>query len=199
MAVMLVSTYCIVNLGSCSPIHMRGCVAFTGLLTIGFSYTAGCGIAGTIGFNTAGVHNLLSFLLIGIGADDMFVICNALDQTNLNDPIEKRFKVAFANAGSSITITSFTNAISFIVGSTTPIIALGSFCIYAACAVIGLFFSVLTVFSCVLVWDTKRQINKKGDCCRLCFCKEDSVCCCRGQFLSLKQKEFSGILPAPEV
>lgn len=68
-----------INLGGSSPEHSRVLIAFCGLVTIGTSYIAGNGIAGTLGYEVAGVHNLLSFLLIGIGADDFFVVCNALD------------------------------------------------------------------------------------------------------------------------
>ena len=81
-----------INLGGMSPLHSRVLVSVCGLITIGVSYIMGNGLAGTLGYNKAGVHNLLSFLLIGIGADDFFVVCNALDQTNMNDPIEKRFR-----------------------------------------------------------------------------------------------------------
>ena len=59
--------------------HSRTAIAFGGLVIIALSYVTGSGIAGTLGFEKAGVHNLLSFMLIGIGADDMFVLCNALD------------------------------------------------------------------------------------------------------------------------
>lgn len=79
MSVQLVAIYTMFNLGGMSPEHSRVFVAFCGLITIGFSYIMGNGFAGTLGYNTAGVHNLLSFLLIGIGADDFFVVCNALD------------------------------------------------------------------------------------------------------------------------
>lgn len=156
ISVLLVAGYTMINLGGLSPEHSRVLVAVCGLITIASSFIAGNGIAGTIGYNTTGVHNLLNFLLIGIGADDFFVVCNALDQTNLNDPIEKRFKEAYAHAGSSITITSLTNVIAFIVGATTPLIALGSFCIYAAMAILSLYLTAMTLWSCILVWDTRR-------------------------------------------
>ena len=38
----------------------------------------------------------------------------------------------------------------------------------------------------------------KGDCCGICCCKEDSVFCCRGRFLSKRQREFSGLPPDPD-
>ena len=33
----------------------------------------------------------------------------------------------------------------------------------------------------------------KGDCFGLCFCKSDSILCCRGHFLTKKQKQFIGL------
>lgn len=141
------------------------------------------------------MHSLLSFLLIGIGADDMFVICNALDQTDLNLSVEQRFKKAFSEAGPSITITSFTNAISFLVGSTTSLIALSSFCVYAAFAILMLYSTALSLFSCILAWDTMRVHKRRGDCCGLCCCcKEDALICCKAAFLNSKQKEFSKLI-----
>jgi hypothetical protein len=36
-----------------------------------------------MGYKTSGVHNLLPFLLLGIGVDDMFVIASAADQSGI--------------------------------------------------------------------------------------------------------------------
>lgn len=190
----VVFSYLILNLGSCSPVHMRATIALGGLFSIILSYLMGQGVSGLLGYEKAAVHSLLAFLLIGIGADDMFVICNAMDQTSLNDPLEKRFKEAMSKSGPSIVITSITNACSFLAGSVTPTSAMNSFCIYAALSISFLFFTCLTVFSCFMVWDTKRQIKRKGDCCGLCFCREDSFFCCRAKFLTPEQKIFSGLI-----
>lgn len=66
-------------LGTFSGIHCRLVVSLVGLLSVGLAFAAGSGICFYLGGKTAGVHNLLPFLLIGIGVDDMFVICNAID------------------------------------------------------------------------------------------------------------------------
>jgi Niemann-Pick C1 protein len=75
----MVMFYTIIFLGSCSPVHMRSCVALFGLMCTGLAYILGYSICGTFGEQTAGIHGLMPFLLLGIGVDDMFVICNALD------------------------------------------------------------------------------------------------------------------------
>ena len=79
IAVMTVGVYTIINLGACSPIHCRASVSILGLICVGICYFSGFGISFNIGLKQSGVHNLMSFLLIGIGVDDMFVIANAID------------------------------------------------------------------------------------------------------------------------
>ena len=66
-------------LGTYSPMHCRCTVAFAGLICVLLSYFAGFGFMYIVGGKTTGVHQLMPFLLIGIGADDMFVMCNAVD------------------------------------------------------------------------------------------------------------------------
>lgn len=58
-----------------------------------------------------------------------------------------------------------------------------------------LYIAMLTVFLPALVWDTRRVFWGVPDCFFLCFCKEDSRCCCCGYCLSNKQKLYSGIQP----
>lgn len=127
-----------------------------------------------------GVHNLMPFLLIGIGVDDMFVVANAVDQMPFTMTGNERIIQAMKHAGPSITITSFTNVLAFYFGSTTSLTALSSFCQYACMCIFMLYISVLTIFLPVLVWDTRRTEKRWGDCCRLCCCAEDTWICCRG-------------------
>ena len=79
IAILMVGGYTILNLGSCSPIHSRIGVSLWGLVCVGICYVAGFSIAFNVGLKQSGVHNLMTFLLIGIGVDDMFVVANAID------------------------------------------------------------------------------------------------------------------------
>ena len=153
-AVAIILGYTIVVLSSCSPIHLRIWVAIVGLLTIVISYIASYSVCGLAGWNTGGIHQLLAFVLLCIGVDDVYVIVNALDQTDFNMPLEKRFQIAFYNAGTNVTVTTLTNVVSFGITATTTIISLRSFCIYATVGVAFGWATVMTTFSCILVWDT---------------------------------------------
>lgn len=41
-----------------------------------------------------------------------------------------------------------------------------------------------------MVWDLKRQQQRKGDCCGLCSCSEQTIICCKGKCLTHKQKAY---------
>ena len=69
---MLVAVYSITFMGTCSPIHFRSAAAGIALLCVALSFTASNGFAFLVGGKSAGIHNLLPFLLIGIGVDDCF-------------------------------------------------------------------------------------------------------------------------------
>jgi|Transcript_17984 predicted RND superfamily exporter protein len=78
--------------------------------------------------------------MIGIGVDDMYVLIFTLDQAPHDSlPIDK-IKYMMKHAGTSITITSFTNVFSFTMGSLSSLPAIRVFCSYAA---LGMFFDYL--------------------------------------------------------
>ena len=193
-SVSLIFIYSFFVLGSCSPVHMRIISALMGLTCVGLSICAGYGIAFYMGFKFSDMHGVLPFLILGLGVDDMFVIVNTIDQVPDHLSAKERFRRGFTHAGPSITITSITDGISFFIGSVTGSPALSSFCFFAGCCVVMLYFSFLTIFSPWFIEDMRRLHNRRGECFGLCCCNEDSAFCCRGQFLSKKQKQFSYLI-----
>lgn len=184
ISVSLVAVYTIIFMGGCSPIHFRSAAAGITLLCVGLSFGASNGLAYLVGGKSAGIHNLLPFLLIGIGVDDMFVISSNIDQTSPRLSVEERMMQGMKHAGSSITITSFTNAIAFFLGCTSSLEALSSFCFFAGLGILMLYLTSISVFSAFMVWDIRRQMSKKGDCCGACMCSEDTIICCKGSCLT---------------
>ena len=188
----LVALYSIIMMGSCSPLHFRSAAAGIALLCVGLSYGSSGGLAYLLGWRSAGVHEILPFLFIGIGIDDCFVIANALDQTDPRKPLKERMRHGMIHAGSSITITSVTNAIAFFLGCSSSLTALSSFCFFAGVGVLMLFLSSISVFSAFMVWELERTMNRKGDCCGACTkcCGEETIICCGGRFLTDRQKAY---------
>ena len=109
-----------------------------------------------IGIPMSTVHTILPFMLLGVGVDDMFVVCNALDQVPDSLPADKRFIIALSHSGPSITITSLTDALAFFFGSFSSLEILNSFCYYACVQILCLYLSVLTIFCAYQVWDVRR-------------------------------------------
>ena len=62
--------------------------------------------------------------MLGIGIDDMFVVCNSLDQIPLYLTARERLEKAMQFAGPSITISSITNAMAFLSGAMSSLPAL---------------------------------------------------------------------------
>ena len=184
--------YSVFMLGSCSPIHCRMFIAIAGLLTIGAASYAGIGLCSMLGYPKHEIHDLILVLMLGLGIDDMFVICNDLDQSSLFKPTDQRLKEATARAGPSITLTSVTDGLCFLVGATSSIPAVSSFCIYCSVSVLFLYVGVLTIFIPVLYWDTRRVQAGRKECCGLFCCHEtDSQLFCHGRLLSKNKLDFS--------
>lgn len=169
-AIIFVGFYTFLFLGNFSPMHCRCLVALCGLICVLLAYTSGFGLLYYCQMKTTGVHQLMPFLLIGIGVDDMFVMCNSVDQTDLKKSAYDRLHEAIGHSGPAITITSLTNCLAFFFGALNSLEALSSFCLFAAFSILMLYFLALTVFVSVVYWDTKRVSEKKNECCGACFC-----------------------------
>jgi len=111
-----------------------------------------------------------------------------VDRLDVGLSVQEKVRRGMAHAGASITITSLTNCIAFLLGSLTSLPALSSFCVFAGFGMLFDFVAELTIFSGFLVYDLKRQEKLKGDCCTLCRCSHKSLFCCRGRFLSSSQR-----------
>lgn len=102
-----------------SWVEFRFWLASLGLLGVGMSYIAGCGICSLLGIGYGPIQSALPFLLMGLGVDDMFVIiaCWRKQEESLKEkPLEVRVGYMLMQAGASITITSVTDIMAFIVG-----------------------------------------------------------------------------------
>ena len=154
IAIAVLLIYSLLMLGSCSPIHCRALISMTGIITIVLASYAGIGLCSTLGYKRDSMHDLILVLMLGLGLDDMFVICNALDQQSLFKSRDRRLKRAIARSGPSITLTSLTDAFTFAVGSTSSIPVVKSFCIYCSVSIVFLYIGILSIYLPILYWDT---------------------------------------------
>lgn len=78
-AMVTICIYLSIFLGSCSPLHCRMTLAILGIVVVVAACAAGFGIAFERGWLATEITQILPPLMIGIGVDDMFVICNSID------------------------------------------------------------------------------------------------------------------------
>jgi hypothetical protein len=118
------------------------------------------------------LHVLAIYLVLGIGADDIFVFVDGWRQSvnqykNTADRLDQTYKRAMKAMGA----TSATTCVAFIATAINPIMPISSFGIYAA---LGIFFNyvlTMTLFPCILMlWHYRAygcapRPGHRGCCC----------------------------------
>nr|CAD7398606.1 unnamed protein product [Timema poppensis] len=103
-------------------VEFRFFLGIIGLLSVGMAFVVACGICSLFGIPYGPVHTALPFLLMGIGVDDVFVIMACwknLTSTEKKLILPEKIALTMQYAGSSITVTSMTDVIAFLVGAFT--------------------------------------------------------------------------------
>lgn len=107
-------------------VELRVLLCSMGLMSVGMSFASAIGLCSFLGISYGPVHTSLPFLLMGLGIDDMFVIMASWNKVQREHPAPKdpstlpeRVGMMLQMAGSSITITSFTDVVAFVIGSIT--------------------------------------------------------------------------------
>eukprot|EP00903_Cladosiphon_okamuranus_P017671 g16272.t1 len=161
---MIILAYTIFNLSSTPFLKSRIILSLGAIVTVGLSIGFSIGLAAYFGFFYTPLHTVLPFILLGLGVDDSFVICNAFGRTDPRKTLPERMKEGLGTSGVSITVTSITDFVAFMISSTTVLPALSSFCVYSALGVLALYILQSTLFVAFLVYDTRRQEAGRLDC-----------------------------------
>lgn len=182
VASFIIVIYLIVNLGNFDAVESRVWLSLSAVACIGMATAGSIGLCSAFGLFYGPVHQLLSFLALGIGADDAFVIVNQfvvrsgghlpkdhpIRKEREAIPLEKRISLAMAESGVAVSVTSLTDGVAFLVSSSTTLPALRSFSLYACVLILLLYFYVTTFFCACLALDARRQEAFRRDCCP-CF------------------------------
>ncbi|CAM9133803.1 unnamed protein product, partial [Hapterophycus canaliculatus] len=170
---MIILAYTVFNLSSSPFLKSRIILSLGAILTVGLSIAFSIGLAAYLGFFYTPLHTVLPFILLGLGVDDSFVICNSFGRTDPRKSIPERMREGLGHAGVSITVTSITDIVAFLISATTVLPALSSFCVYSALGVMALYIlqarqrqtTKSTLFVAFVVYDTRRQEAGRLDCC----------------------------------
>ncbi|XP_022668535.1 patched domain-containing protein 3-like isoform X2 [Varroa jacobsoni] len=103
--------------GGCEWYMAKPWVGFFSCVTVLLSVGAATGCMALAGVPLIGIDLAAPFLMLGIGLDDTFVMLSAWKHTKPSLSVPDRTAQMFGEAGVSITITSITNVISFVIGA----------------------------------------------------------------------------------
>ncbi|XP_067028540.1 patched domain-containing protein 3-like isoform X3 [Acropora muricata] len=165
----LIVIYVAMMLGKFTRLNIKAWLALLGVVCVGLAIGVSFGLSSAFGVFYGPVHSTLPFLLLGTGVDDMFVIVQAWDNIP-SDVVKKRgipeaIGLTLKHAGCSITLTSLTDFLVFMIGATTILPALKSFCIFAGIGILADFALQTTLFTAFLALDARRQDKKLDSCC----------------------------------
>ncbi|KAJ6248437.1 npc intracellular cholesterol transporter 1 [Anaeramoeba flamelloides] len=110
------------------------------------------------------ISEVIPFLILAIGVDNLFLITNAFERTDENLPIDERLGTALGHVGASITLASLSEFLAFILGLVAAVPAITSFCIMAAVAVLVDWILQVTLFISLTALDAKRVAANRYDC-----------------------------------
>ncbi|KFR00290.1 Protein patched 1, partial [Nipponia nippon] len=146
----------------------QGAVGLAGVLLVALSVASGLGLCSLLGISfNAATTQVLPFLALGIGVDDMFLLAHAFTETSQHIPFKERTGECLKRTGTSVALTSVSNMIAFFMAALVPIPALRAFSLQAAVVVVFNFAMVLFVFPAILSLDLHRREKHRLDilCC----------------------------------
>ena len=105
---------------------------------------------------------VIPFLILAIGVDNMFLMWNSVLKVPTND-IQIKVPVGMRRVGLSILLSTFTQIATFIVGLYINIPALRSFCLIAAIALFCNFVFQMTALPALITLDLRRKRAGRWD------------------------------------
>jgi hypothetical protein len=127
-------------------------------------------------------QSLAIFLVLGIGADDLFVMVDGWRQTEVDVPrlsgeapeawYHRRLAVSYSRTMQAVFNTSFTTAMAFVSTAISPIMPISSFGIYATLCIIANYVFVITLTPPAIILHQKYfgGFVREGCCSGFCYC-----------------------------
>lgn len=131
-------------------------------------------VSGSVGlFSAAGVKvtliiaEVIPFLVLAVGVDNIFLIVHEFDRVNVSHPdeeIEDRVAKTLGRMGPSILLSASTETIAFAMGAFVGMPAVKNFAAYAAGAVFINAVLQVTMFVSILALNQRRVESLRADC-----------------------------------
>ncbi|XP_027941539.1 NPC intracellular cholesterol transporter 1 [Vigna unguiculata] len=136
-----------------------------GVLLVVLSVLGSVGFFSAIGVkSTLIIMEVIPFLVLAVGVDNMCIIVDAVKRQPSNLPVEEKISHALGEVGPSITLASLSEILAFAVGSFVSMPACRVFSMIAALAVLLDFLLQITAFVALVTLDFVRAKDNRIDC-----------------------------------
>ncbi|XP_062086533.1 uncharacterized protein LOC133792637 isoform X2 [Humulus lupulus] len=140
-------------------------LGLSGVVLVMLSVLGSVGLFSALGVkSTLIIMEVIPFLVLAVGVDNMCILVHAVKRQSLELPIEQRISNALVEVGPSITLASLSEILAFAVGSFISMPACRVFSMFAALAVLLDFFLQVTAFVALIVFDFSRAEDNRIDC-----------------------------------
>ncbi|PKY06116.1 patched sphingolipid transporter [Aspergillus campestris IBT 28561] len=143
-------------------------LGIVGIVIVLMSVSASVGLFAAAGVKaTLIIAEVIPFLVLAIGVDNIFLIVHEFERVNVSDPdeeIDVRIAHAVGRIGPSIFLSAVTETVAFALGTFVGMPAVRNFAIYAAGAVFINAVLQITMFVSVLALNQKRVESLRADC-----------------------------------
>lgn len=170
--------YASISLGGQIPIKLklknllytRFQLGLSGIIIILLSVSSSLGFFALIGLkSTLIIAEVIPFLILAIGVDNIFLVLHELSIVNLDEelkssPLEVRIAKALRNIGPSCLISAVLQVSMFLLAANVDMPAVKNFAFYSAGAVIVNVVLQMTCFVSILTLDQKRLEEGRLDC-----------------------------------
>lgn len=140
-------------------------LGLSGVLLVMLSVLGSVGFFSALGVkSTLIIMEVIPFLVLAVGVDNMCIIVDAVKRQPSDLPIEEQISNALGEVGPSITLASLSEILAFAVGSFVSMPACHVFSMIAALAVLLDFLLQITAFVALVTLDFERAKDNRIDC-----------------------------------
>lgn len=151
---------------SCSEkmVSSRVLLGLGGVAVVMCSVVGGLGICSALGVSASLiVMEVVPFLVLAIGVDNMFLIAAEEEMQQQDLPVEERIANALGAVGPSISMSTMCEVLAFLAAALTQVPAVRHFAFVAAASVALDFFLQITAFVAFLALDCQRMERGYAD------------------------------------
>ena len=149
-------------------VHSKFTLGIAGIAIVILSVIASVGLFSALGIKvTLIIAEVIPFLVLAVGVDNIFLIVHELERINHSHPDEEvdvRIAKALGRMGPSILLSASTETVAFVLGVFVGMPAVKNFAAYAAGAVFINAILQVTMFVSVLALNQRRVESNRIDC-----------------------------------